>query len=199
MPPELEDSSTPVKQYSDDEVTKILNTAKATRTEQDEVAKRAKDLETKVAELSGQLEKIQGIDPKRFQELEQLAQTYEERKLEEQRNFQELKERWSGEKTTLQQEIGQLKENLKQNQIINALEKSFYATGGIAGKDEDGYSYFDLIRDHAINYIVLDEHSNFIVINPRNKTPLKILMAYQKSKSQLCDRILSRATQNPQV
>ncbi|MEA5606004.1 hypothetical protein [Nostoc sp. UHCC 0252] len=45
------------------------------------------------------------------------------------------------------QEIEQLKESLKQNQIINALEKSFYATGSKAGKDEDGYSYFDLIRD----------------------------------------------------
>ncbi|MEH2397799.1 hypothetical protein [Nostoc sp.] len=53
----------------------------------------------------------------------------------------------------MQQEIEQLKESLKQNQIINALEKSFYATGGKAGKDEDGYSYFDLIRDRAINYI----------------------------------------------
>ncbi|MEH2296360.1 hypothetical protein [Nostoc sp.] len=73
--------------------------------------------------------------------------------------------------------------------MINALEKSFYATGSKAGKDEDRYSYFDLIRDRAINYIVLDEHGKFIVINPRDKTPLKILMAYQESKSQLCDRI----------
>ncbi|MCG6138173.1 MAG: hypothetical protein MET45_26685 [Nostoc sp. LLA-1] len=48
---------------------------------------------------------------------------------------------------------------------------------------------FDLVRDRAINYIVLDEHGKFIVIDPRDKTPLKILMAYQESKSQLCDRI----------
>lgn len=89
----------------------------------------------------------------------------------------------------MQEEIEQLKESLKQNQIINALEKSLYATSGKAGKDEDGYSYFDLIRDRAINYIVLDEHDKFMVIDPRDKTPLKILMAYQESKSQLCDRI----------
>jgi hypothetical protein len=89
----------------------------------------------------------------------------------------------------LQQEIEQLKESLKQNQIINALEKSFYATSGKAGKDEDGYSYFDLIRDRAINYIVLNEHGKFIVIDSHDKTPLKILMVYQESKSQLCDRI----------
>jgi hypothetical protein len=91
----------------------------------------------------------------------------------------------------LQQEIEQLKESLKQNQIINAVEKSFYATGGKAGKDEDGYSYFDLVRDRdrAINYIVLDEHGKFIAIDLHDKTPLKILMAYQESKSQLCDRI----------
>jgi hypothetical protein len=38
----------------------------------------------------------------------------------------------------LQQEIEQLKESLKHNQIINALEKSFYATSGKGGKDEDG-------------------------------------------------------------
>jgi hypothetical protein len=40
----------------------------------------------------------------------------------------------------LQQEIEQLKESLRHNQIINALEKSFYATGSKAG-----YSYFELI------------------------------------------------------
>ncbi|MBN3948478.1 MAG: hypothetical protein HWQ38_19280 [Nostoc sp. NMS7] len=92
----------------------------------------------------------------------------------------------------MQQEIEQLKESLKQNQIINALKKSLYATSGKAGKDEDGYSgysYFDLICDRAINYIVLDEHGKFIAIDPRDKTPLKILMAYQESESQLCDRI----------
>ncbi|MBH8565482.1 hypothetical protein I8748_25465 [Nostoc sp. CENA67] len=37
--------------------------------------------------------------------------------------------------------------------------------------------------------IVLDEHGKFIVIDPRDKTPLKILIAYQESKPQLCDRI----------
>lgn len=62
--------------------------------------------------------------------------------------------------------------------MINALEKSFYGTSGKAGKDEDGYSYFDLISDRAINYIVLDKHGKFIVIDPRDKTSLKILMAY---------------------
>ncbi|MFN6531233.1 hypothetical protein [Nostoc sp. ChiSLP03a] len=96
----------------------------------------------------------------------------------------------------MQQEIEQLKESLKQNQIINALEKSFYATSGKAGKDEDGYSYFDLVRDQAINYIVLDEHNKFIVIDPRDKTPLKILMAYQESKSQLCERIFIHSKAN---
>ncbi|MEH2380372.1 MAG: hypothetical protein V7K27_16045 [Nostoc sp.] len=50
----------------------------------------------------------------------------------------------------MQQEIEQLKESLKQNQIINALEKSLYATSSKAGKDEHGYSYFDLICDRAI-------------------------------------------------
>lgn len=173
MPPEL-DNPPETKQYSDEEISKILATAKATRTERDEVAKKAKDLEIKVNELSGQLETIKGIDPNKYKELEKLAQTYEERKLEEQRNFSELKERWSGEKTSLQQEIGLLKESLKQVQIINALEKSFYATGGKAGKDEDGYSYFDLIRDRAMNYIVLDESTGKLtVIDPRDKTILK--------------------------
>jgi hypothetical protein len=174
MPPELDPTiPTETKQYSDEEITKILNTVQATRKERDEAAKKAKELETKVAELSGNLEKIKGIDPNKYQELEKLAASYEERKLEEQRNFSELKERWTGEKTTLQQQIQQLQENLKQNQIINALEKSFYATGGKSGKDDDGYTYFDLIRDRAINYILLDESGKLIVIDPRDKTPLK--------------------------
>ncbi len=165
--------STETKQYSDEEITKILNTAQATRKERDIAAAKAKELETKITELSGNLEKIKGIDPQKYQELEKLAQTYEERKLEEQRSFSELKERWTGEKTTLQQQIGQLQENLKQTQIVNALEKSFYATGGKSGKDDDGYTYFDLIRDRAINYIVLDEQGRITVIDPRDKTPLK--------------------------
>lgn len=175
MPPELDPTipSTEPKQYTDEEITKILATAQATRKERDEAAKKAKDLETKIAELSTNLEKIKGIDPNKYQELEKLAQTYEERKLEEQRNFSELKERWTGEKTTLQQQIQQLQENLKQNQIINALEKSFYSTGGKSGKDDDGYTYFDLIRDRAANYIVLDDQGRITIIDPRDKTPLK--------------------------
>lgn len=174
MPPELDNPPTPeTKQYTDEEISKILNTAKATRQERDDAAKKAKDLETKITELSGQLETIKGIDPQKYKELEKLAQTYEDRKLEEQRNFQELKERWTGEKTTLQQEIEQLKGSLKQNQIINALEKSFYATGGKAGKDEDGYSYFDLIRDRAAAYIQFDDQGRITIIDPRDKTPMK--------------------------
>ncbi|MEH1828263.1 hypothetical protein FD723_18770 [Nostoc sp. C052] len=161
------------KQYSDEEITKILNTAQATRKERDAAAQRAKELETKVAELSTNLEKIKGIDPNKYQELEKLAQTYEERKLEEQRNFSELKDIWGKEKTTLVQQVQQLQENLKQTQIVNALEKSFYATGGKSGRDDDGYTYFDLIRDRAANYIVLDEQGKITIIDPRDKTPLR--------------------------
>ncbi|MEH1780231.1 MAG: hypothetical protein V7L26_14135 [Nostoc sp.] len=164
---------TETKQYSDEEITKILNTAQATRKERDEAAKRAKELEAQVTELSDNLEKIKGIDPNKYQELEKLAQTYEERKLEEQRNFSELKERWTAKEATLVQQVQQLQENLKQNQIINALEKSFYATGGKSGKDDDGYTYFDLIRDRAANYIVLDDQGKITIIDPRDKTPLR--------------------------
>ncbi|MBN3875247.1 hypothetical protein [Nostoc sp. JL23] len=174
MPPELDPTTPPEpKQYSDEEITKILNTVKATRTERDTAAQKAKELETKVAELSGNLEKIKGIDPNKYQELEKLAASYEERKLEEQRNFSELKDIWGKEKTTLAQQVQQLQENLKQTQIVNALEKSFYATGGKSGRDDDGYTYFDLIRDRANNYIVLDESGKLTVIDPRDKTPLK--------------------------
>ncbi|BBD69539.1 hypothetical protein NIES4072_31280 [Nostoc commune NIES-4072] len=165
--------STETKQYSDEEITKILNTAQATRKERDAAAAKAKELETKVTELSTDLEKIKGIDPNKYQELEKLAQTYEERKLEEQRNFSELKERWTAKEATLMQQVQQLQETLKQNQIVNALEKSFYATGGKSGKDDDGYTYFDLIRDRAINYIVLDDSGKITIIDPRDKTPLK--------------------------
>ncbi|MBW4677134.1 MAG: hypothetical protein KME52_24955 [Desmonostoc geniculatum HA4340-LM1] len=161
------------KHYTDEEISRILATAQATRKERDEVAKKAKELETKNTELSGQLEQIKGIDPEKYKDLEKRAQAYEESKLEKERNFQELKERWTGEKTTLQQQIQHLQDNLKQTQIVNALEKSFYATGGKAGKDDDGYSYFDLIRDRAINYIVLDDQGKINVIDPRDKTPLK--------------------------
>lgn len=177
MPPELDPANptptTEPKQYSDEEITKILNTAQATRKERDEAAKRAKELESQITELSENLEKIKGIDPNKYQELEKLAASYEERKLEEQRNFAELKERWTGEKTTLQQQIQQLQESNRQQTIVNALEKSFYATGGKSGKDDDGYTYFDLIRDRAANYIVLDEQGKITIIDPRDKTPLR--------------------------
>ncbi|MEH1821526.1 MAG: hypothetical protein V7L31_21005 [Nostoc sp.] len=164
---------TETKQYSDEEITKILNTVGATRKERDEAAKRAKELETKVAELSSNLEKIKGIDPSKYQELEKLARDYEESKLEKERNFAELKERWTGEKTTLQQQIQQLQESNRQQTILNALEKSFYATGGKSGRDDDGLTYFDLIRDRAANYIVLDEQGRITIIDPKDKTPLK--------------------------
>ncbi|MHC5779304.1 hypothetical protein [Nostoc sp.] len=168
-----EPNPTEDKKYSDEEITKILNTAQATRKERDDVAKKAKDLETKVAELSENLEKIKGIDPVKYKELEITAAQYEDRKLEEQRGFAELKERWTGEKTTLQQQIVQLQESNRQSQIINALEKSFYATGGKSGKDDDGWTYFDLIRDRAATHIVLDDQGKITIIDPRDKTPLK--------------------------
>lgn len=174
MPPELDPTtSTETKQYTDEEITKILATAQATRKERDEAAKRARDLETKVTELSTNLEKIKGIDPNKYQELEKLAQTYEERKLEEQRNFSELKDIWGKEKTTLAQQVQQLQENLKQTQIVNALEKSFYATGGKSGRGDDGWTYFDLVKSRAMNYIVLDESGKINVIDPRDQTALK--------------------------
>jgi hypothetical protein len=161
------------KQYSDEEITKILNTVQATRKERDEAAKKAKESESKVAELSASLEKIKGIDPIKYQELERQSRDYEEIKLEKDRNFAELKERWTGEKTALQQENQQLKESNRQQTIVNNLEKSFYATGGKVGRDDDGLTYFDLIRDRAANYIVLDEQGRITIIDPKDKTPLK--------------------------
>ncbi|MBD2489000.1 hypothetical protein [Aulosira sp. FACHB-615] len=167
MPPELEDSQT--KTYSEEEITKILNTAKATRAERDEAAKKAKELETQLAETTKQLEQIKGVDPKRYQELETLAKTYEERKLEEQREFGELKERWQSERTTLQQQNQQLQNELKTTRVINALEKAFYAVGGKAGSEGD-LSYFDLLRDRAMQYIEVDETGKLAIIDPRDKT-----------------------------
>lgn len=164
---------TETKQYSDEEITKILNTVGATRKERDAAAQRAKDLEAKVAELSGNLEKIKGIDPVKYKELEVIAANYEERKLEEQRNFGELQTRYKEKETALLQENQQLKESNRQQAIVNALEKSFYATGGKSGKDDDGLTYFDLIRDRAANYIVLDEQGRITVVDPRDRMPLK--------------------------
>lgn len=161
------------KQYSDEEVQKILNTAKATRKERDEAQQKAKELESKISELSKNLEQIKGIDPAKFKELEQLAASYEERKLEEQKNFSELKERWTGEKNSLTQQIGELQIQLQDNQVINALEKAFYSCGGRAGKDEDGYSYFDLIRERAKGYVQLDEKGRLIILDPRDKTLMR--------------------------
>ncbi|BDA74331.1 hypothetical protein CAL7716_084970 [Calothrix sp. PCC 7716] len=161
------------KQYTEEEIQKILNTAKATRKERDEHAQKAKDLETRVLELSKNLEQIKGIDPVKFKEYEQLAASYEERKLEEQKNFAELKERWTGEKTTLTQQIQELQNQLQDTKIVNSLEKAFYSCGGRAGKDEDGYSYFDLIQERAKNYIQLDEKGRLVVLDPRDKTPMR--------------------------
>lgn len=174
MPPELDSPNSEPKQYSDEEISKILNTAKATRSERDEAARKAKELEENNKKLSEQLEQIKKIDPQRYQDLEKLAQTYEEKKLEEQRNFQELQTRYKDKEASLLQENNQLKESLKQTQVVNALEKAFYSIGGKAGKDDDGYSYFDLIRERAMNYVVLDETSGkLIVVDPKDKTVMK--------------------------
>ncbi len=160
------------RQYSDEEISKILATAKATRIERDEAAKKAKGLETQINDLTAQIEQIKGLDPERYQQLEKLAQTYEEQKLEKEKNFAELKERWQGEKTALQQQIEELNSNLKNTRIINSLEKAFYATGGRAGKDDDGLTYFDLIRDRAMQFIEVDDSGKLLIIDPRDKTKL---------------------------
>ena len=160
------------KQYSDEEISKILNTAKATRTERDEAAKKAKELEENNRKLSEQLEQIKGIDPKRFKELEQLAQTYEDKKLEDNRQFSDLKERWQGERTTLSQQINQLQGDLKQTKITNALEKAFYSVGGKAGKDDEGYTYFDMISNRAMQFVEVDENGKLLIIDPRDRTKM---------------------------
>jgi hypothetical protein len=172
MPTELDPTNpnpTPeTKTYSDEEIAKILNTAKATREERKAIEDKAKQLEEQNKNLSSELEKIKTIDPKRYSELENLAKTYEERKLEEQRQFSELKERWGTEKTTLQQQVTQLQEQLKQTQVVNTLEKAFYATGGKSGKDEDGYTYFDLVVDRAMKFIRTGEDGKLQVVDPRD-------------------------------
>lgn len=160
------------KEYTNEEITKILNTAKATRDERDKAASRAKELETQIGDLSKQLEQIKGIDPKRYQDLETLAQTYEDQKLEEQRKFGELKERWQGERTALQKQNQDLQLELKTTRVTNALEKAFYAVGGKAGKDDDGLTYFDLLRDRAIQYIEVDESGKLVVIDPKDRTKM---------------------------
>lgn len=175
MPEELT-PTTPAPEttsFSDEEIRKILNTAKATRTERDEAARKSAELEESNRKLQAQLEQIKAIDPKRVEELETLAAQYEESKLEEQRKFSELKERWSTEKTNLQQEIQKLAASNREIQVLNALEKAFYSAGGKAGKDEDGYSYFDLVRDRAIKFIQTDDQGKLQVIDPRDGTRLR--------------------------
>ena len=160
-------------QYTDEEISKILNTSKATREERKEAQTRAKELEQKNAQLAAELDKIKQIDPQRYAELEELAQGYEDRKLEEAQKFQELKERWGTEKQSLVEEKVALEKQLQETRVTNRLEKSFYAVGGRTGKDDDGFSYFDLIRERAAKYIQQDEKGKLFVIDPRDGTQLK--------------------------
>lgn len=170
---ELDNPIPETKAYSDEEISKILNTAKATRKERDTVAERAKQLETQNLELQSKLEQIKGIDPDKFKQLEQIAATYEERKLEEERKFSELKERWTGERTAFAQQIQELQQQLQSTQVVNALEKAFYSCGGRSGKDDDGYTYFDLIQERAKAYIQRDDKGKLVVIDPRDGTAMR--------------------------
>ena len=175
MSEELEQQVNPnpepsTKQFSDEEISKILNTAKATRKERDDAAARAKELEDNNKTLQSQLEKIKAIDPNRYKQLEDLAASYEERKLEEQKQFSELKDRWSQEKSTLQQQNQKLAEDIKQQQLTNTLEKAFYSVGGKVGNDDDGYSYFDLVRDRAAKFIQFGEDGKMRIVDPRDGT-----------------------------
>lgn len=170
---ELDNSIPETKTYSDEEISKILNTAKATRKERDSVAEKAKELENQNLELQKKLEQIKGIDPEKFKHLEQIAATYEERKLEEERKFGELKEKWTSERTSYSQQIQELQQQLQTTQVVNALEKAFYSCGGRSGKDDDGYTYFDLIQERAKAYIQLDEKGKLAVIDPRDGTPVR--------------------------
>ena len=170
---ELDTPTLETKTYSDEEISKILNTAKATRKERDSVAERAKELENQNLELQKALEQIKGIDPDKFKQLEQIAATYEERKLEEERKFSELKERWTGERTSFAQQIQELQQQLQSTQVVNALEKAFYSCGGRSGKDDDGYTYFDLIQERAKAYIQRDDKGKLLVIDPRDGTAMR--------------------------
>lgn len=173
MPEEQPPVTTPDKEYSDEEIKKILNTARATRTERDEAAKKAAELEEINKKLQAQMDQVSSIDPKRVKELEARAAQFEEIKLEEQKQFSELKERWSSEKTNYEGQIQKLIAQNRESQIINALEKAFYSCGGKAGKDDDGYSYFDMVRDRAQKHIVMDDAGKITVIDPRDGTRLK--------------------------
>ena len=142
-----------------------FNNLKAKNKQQNEELKRSQD---KLTQFEAQLQKY---SPEKIRELEDKAKTYEERKLEEQRSFNELKQRWTTEKQSYLNQIQTLQNQTQEIQTKYEVEKAFYHAGGRSDPDSKAGmpTYFDLLYPQAIRYVRLED-DRLVVIDPIDGT-----------------------------
>lgn len=73
----------------------------------------------------------------------------------------------------LTKENSTLKQTHREYIASNTLEKAFYQCGGKSGRDEDGYSYFDMLRDRIKKYIQVDDAGALTIVDPLDNVPLR--------------------------
>lgn len=133
--------------------------------------KQSEELRRSQEQLSRFQEQLSKYDPAKIAELESLAKNYEERKLEEQRSFNELKQRWTTEKQNYLSQIEKLESQTQEIQTKYEVEKAFFNAGGRSDPDSKAGtpSYFDLLYPQAIRYVKLEE-GKLVVIDPLDGT-----------------------------
>lgn len=91
-------------------------------------------------------------------------------------NHAELKRQLAeanNERQKLAEEIAKLKQTHREYIVSNTLEKAFYQCGGKSGRDEDGYSYYDMLRDRAMKYVQVNDSGLITFVDPLDNLPLR--------------------------
>lgn len=73
----------------------------------------------------------------------------------------------------LEREVKRLKAENQKLIVSHALEKAFYEAGGKKSGDENDYSYFHMVSDHASKFVKVGEQGELTIIDPRDGTRLK--------------------------
>lgn len=133
--------------------------------------KQSEELRRSQEQLTRFQEQLAKYNPEKIAELESQAKNYEERKLEEQRSFNELKQRWTSEKQNYVSQIEKLNSQVQEIQTKYEVEKAFFNAGGRSDPDSKSGmpTYFDLLYPQAIRYVKLED-GKLVVIDPLDGT-----------------------------
>lgn len=166
-----EANETIAEPLSREEADRILATAKATRRERDEALTAKREYERKAQEFE---KKYGGVDLEAYQEYLTQKEQAELKRLEDQQEFQKVKQSYQQEKEALVQQGKTLEQQLKLNDQSYNLRDAFLEFGGKRGKSPlTNASYFELIKPYLLTRTKIDDSGKLIPVDADGLPDLK--------------------------